>query len=133
MEAVQRVVDVPGLADSRQWGYAQVVVAGDLIFVAGQAGVDEQGSVVSLGFEEQARRTFQNIDTALGSVGAGLADVVAMTAFITDWRYGRILTKVRSEAMGDNLPADALVAVSQLALPEMLVEIQSVAARPRSG
>ena len=67
MEAVQRVVDVQGLSESRQWGYAQVVVAGDLIFVAGQAGVDDDGKVVSLEFEEQARRTFQNIDLALGS------------------------------------------------------------------
>jgi 2-iminobutanoate/2-iminopropanoate deaminase len=130
MDAVRRVVEVPGLLDSRQWGYAQVVVAGDLIFVSGQAGLDEQGNVVSLEFSEQARRTFQNIDTALGSVGASLADVVAMTAFITDWRYGRTLTKIRSELMGDSLPTDALVAVSQLAFPEMLVEIQSIAARP---
>jgi enamine deaminase RidA (YjgF/YER057c/UK114 family) len=53
-----------------------------------------------------------------------------MTAFVTDWRYGRVLTKVRSEVMGENLPTDALVAVSQLALPEMLVEIQGIAAQP---
>jgi 2-iminobutanoate/2-iminopropanoate deaminase len=129
----QRVVDVPGLSDSRRWGYAHVVVAGDLIFVAGQAGVDEEGQIVSLEFEAQARRAFENIARALSAVGASVSDLVAMTSFITDWRYAPTLGEVRKEALGDNLVTDALVGVSQLALPEMLIEIQSVAVRARRG
>jgi 2-iminobutanoate/2-iminopropanoate deaminase len=132
MVAPRRVVDVAGLSNSRQWGYAHVVVAADLIFVAGQAGQDEQGRIVSLDFEPQARRTFENIERALGAVGAGLSDLVAMTSFITDWRYAPVLGEVRTEILGENLVTDALVGVEQLALPEMLLEIQSIAARPRS-
>ena len=125
----QRVVDVPGLSDSRRWG-AHVVTAGDLIFVAGQAGQDEEGRIVSLEFEVQARRTFENIERALSSVGAEVPDLVAMTSFITDWRYAPTLSDVRKEFLGENLVTDALVGVSQLALPEMLIEVQSVAVRP---
>lgn len=129
MATPQRVVDVAGLSNSRQWGYAHVVVAGDLIFVAGQAGQDEHGQIVSLEFEGQARRTFENIERALNAVGADVSDLVAMTSFITDWRYAPILGEVRKEALGDNLVTDALVGVEQLALPEMLLEIQSIAVR----
>jgi 2-iminobutanoate/2-iminopropanoate deaminase len=127
----QRFIDVEGLPDSRHWGYAQAVVAGDLIFVAGQGGQDEDGRLVSLEFEAQARRTFENIERALRSVGAEVADLVAMTAFITDWRYGPTLAEVRKEFLGENLVTDAMVGVTQLALPEMLVEVQSVAVRAR--
>jgi enamine deaminase RidA (YjgF/YER057c/UK114 family) len=128
----QRVVDVAGLSNSRQWGYAHVVVAGDLIFVAGQAGQDEHGQIVSLDFEPQARRTFENIERALSAVGAGVSDLVAMTSFITDWRFAPVLSEVRKEMLGENLVTDALVGVEQLALPEMLIEVQSVAVRPRN-
>ncbi|MQA74094.1 MAG: hypothetical protein GEU88_07120 [Solirubrobacterales bacterium] len=65
MTTPQRVVDVPGLSNSRQFAYAHVVVAGDLIFVAGQAGQDEKGRLVSLEFTDQARRTFENIEPEL--------------------------------------------------------------------
>jgi enamine deaminase RidA (YjgF/YER057c/UK114 family) len=128
----QRVVDVAGLSNSRQWGYAHVVVAGDLIFVAGQAGQDEHGQIVSLDFEPQARRTFENIERALSAVGAGVSDLVAMTSFITDWRFAPVLSEVRKEMLGENLVTDALVGVEQLALPEMLIEVQSVAVRLRN-
>jgi 2-iminobutanoate/2-iminopropanoate deaminase len=127
-----RVVDVAGLSEARQWGYAHVVVAGEMIFIAGQAGQDDQGRIVSLDFESQARRTFENIERALEAVGAGIPDLVAMTSFITDWRYAPILAKVRREMLGEHLVTDALIGVDQLALPEMLLEIQSIAVRPGS-
>jgi enamine deaminase RidA (YjgF/YER057c/UK114 family) len=120
---------VPGLPRTRDWGYAQVVVAGELVFVAGQAGQDEHGNLVSLEFAAQARRTFENIGRALASVGATLADLVSTTTFITDWRYGPEFTAVRSEILGENLTTSALIGVGQLALPGMLLEVQSVAVR----
>jgi enamine deaminase RidA (YjgF/YER057c/UK114 family) len=129
MGRIDRRVEVPGLSGAGQWGYAHVVEAGDLIFVAGQAGQDEHGNLVSLEFDAQARQTFANIDRALQSVGSGLADIVSMTSFITDWRYAPALGEIRKELMGDNLAPDALIGVSQLALPGMLLEVQVTAKR----
>jgi 2-iminobutanoate/2-iminopropanoate deaminase len=99
--------------------------------VAGQAGLDGQGELVSPGFVPQARRTFENIERALQAVGSSLHDVVTMTVFITDWRYGGDFSRVRAECMGEHLAASAMVAVSQLAHPAMLVEVQCVAVRRR--
>ncbi len=131
MAPPQRLVDVSGLSNARQWGYAHAVVAGDLIFVAGQAGQDENGEIVSLEFEDQTRQTFANIERALSEAGASLADLVATTSFITDWRYAPILGEVRKDVLGETLVTDALVGVTQLALPEMLLEVQSIAVRPK--
>jgi enamine deaminase RidA (YjgF/YER057c/UK114 family) len=59
-----------------------------------------------------------------------MADIVAMTVFITDWRYGSILERVRIEALGDHLATSATIGVVQLATPELLIEIQCTAVRP---
>jgi 2-iminobutanoate/2-iminopropanoate deaminase len=128
---IERHVDVPGLMKSGDWGYAQVVVADNLIFVAGQAGNDEDGNLTSLEFGPQVRQAFANIARALESVGATLADLVATTTFITDWRYGSEFGAIRSEILGENLATSATIGVQQLASPGMLIEIQSTAVRPR--
>ena len=126
---IRRVVDVAGLPATRSLAYANVVIAGDLIFVAGQAGVDEQGHLVSTEFVPQAQRTFENIEVALRSVGATRRDIVSMTVFLTDWRYGDDFLKVRSEFLGEDLAASATIGIGQLAYPEMLVEVQCTAVR----
>jgi enamine deaminase RidA (YjgF/YER057c/UK114 family) len=53
--------------------------------------------------------------------------MVTMTVFITDGRYGDRFTQLRREIFGDNFPASALITVTGLARPGMLVEVQGVA------
>jgi len=123
------MVDIPGLPATRSLAYASVVVADELIFVAGQAGTDESGHVVSPDFEAQTRQTFENIGVALAAAGSDLSRIITMTVFITDWRYGPEFISVRGEVLGDNLAASATIGIGQLALPEMLVEVQCTAAK----
>lgn len=130
MERIDRHIGVPGLLDSSEWSYGQVVVANGFVFVSGQGGFDAAGVVVSLEFEPQVRKTYENIEVALRSVGATLQDLVATTTFITDWRFGRVLTELRKELLGDDLPTSALIGVQQLAYPEMLIEVQATALAP---
>jgi 2-iminobutanoate/2-iminopropanoate deaminase len=59
--------------------------------------------------------------------GQGLGDMVTMTVFITDVRNGDRLTEIRKEIFKECFPASALIAVSALAAPGLLVEIQGVA------
>lgn len=133
MVEIERLVDVPGLPATRELAYANAVVAGDLVFVAGQAGVDEDGRLVSPEFVPQARRTFENIRTALEAAGATLRDIVTMTVFITDWRYGADFCRVRAEFLGEELAASATIGIGQLAYPDMLVEVQCTAVRSSSS
>ncbi len=126
---IERHQEVPGLSPVAKYAYAQAISAGAFVFLAGQAGLDETGQLVSLEFEQQARRTFANIERALQHVGSTLSDIVTMTVFITDWRYGPDLVRVRQDVLGDDLIPSALIGVSQLADPAMLVEIQCTAVR----
>jgi len=123
------MVDIEGLPATRALAYANAVVAGELIFVAGQAGTDESGRVVSSDFEAQTRRTFENIGVALAAAGSDLSRILTMTVFITDWRYGADFIRVRGEVLGENLAASATIGIGQLAVPEMLVEVQCTAAK----
>jgi 2-iminobutanoate/2-iminopropanoate deaminase len=58
---------------------------GDLVFVSGQAAVDEHGRTVGVDdFDAQARQVFTNLATVLGNAGTGLEHVVKVTIFVTD-------------------------------------------------
>jgi enamine deaminase RidA (YjgF/YER057c/UK114 family) len=79
-------------------------------------------------FDQQVRSIFADIDKNIkASGGAGLADMVTMTVFITDTRLGDRFIELRKETFRECFPASALITVAGLAQPGLLVEIQGVA------
>ncbi len=101
---------------------------GKMIFVAGHGGfVDDNGKSLAGDFEAQTRQTFKNLEATLKQAGASLKDLVTMTVFITDSRYGTRFTEIRLETFKENFPASALITCDGLARPEMLVEVQGIA------
>ena len=79
-------------------------------------------------FEAQTRQSFANMQVRLEECGAALADIVQMTVFIIDARYGDRFVELRKEYFPDGAyPASALITVAGFAQPDMLVEIQAVA------
>lgn len=123
-------VEVPGLGDSSVYAYAQCITAGNLVFLAGQTGVDEDYKVVSSSFGPQARQALENVRIALEAAGASQSNLVSMTVFLTDMRYGHEFLELRKEVLGEELSASAIIGVSQLAFPELLVEVQAIAVLP---
>ena len=57
--------------------------AGDFVYVSGQLGFDENGSIVSADIADQARQTLKNIEKVLQAHGAKLRDVVKMNIWLT--------------------------------------------------
>ena len=111
-------------------GYSQAVstTGGRTIWLAGQvAGEDAEGRSLADDFAGQVREVFRRLGATLAEAGGGLADMVTMTVFITDPRWGDRFTQLRREIFGDDFPASALITVAGLARPEMLVEVQGVA------
>jgi 2-iminobutanoate/2-iminopropanoate deaminase len=101
---------------------------GRIVWLAGQTGVtDDQGKSLAGDFEGQARQIFKAFDTTLQKAGGKLADMVQMTVFVTDVRYGERLWQVRKEIFGDNFPGSALITITALANPDAKVEIQGFA------
>lgn len=111
-------------------GYSQAVVTegGRTIWLAGVvAGEDASGQSLTGNFDGQVREVFAKLARTLEEAGGRLADMVTMTVFITDARYGDRFTQLRCEIFADNFPASALITVAGLARPEYLVEVQGAA------
>jgi 2-iminobutanoate/2-iminopropanoate deaminase len=105
-----------------------ITEGGRIVWLAGQVGsADAAGNSLAGDFDGQFRQVFARLNHTLEEAGGSLADMVTMTVFITDARYGDRFTQLRKEIFGDNFPASALITVAGLARPEMLVEVQGIA------
>ena len=114
----------------QQRGYSEAVITegGRTVWLAGQtATVDDAGKSLAGDFEGQVRQLFKNLDRTLQKAGGKLSDMVQMTVFITDVRYGDRLTQIRREVFGDNFPGSALITITALAVPDAKIEIQGYA------
>jgi 2-iminobutanoate/2-iminopropanoate deaminase len=113
---------------NRAFSPAVVVTGGRMVFFAGHGGfVDDAAKSLAGDFEAQTRQTFRNIEATLKRAGASLKDIVTMTVFVTDSRYGQQFTDLRRELFKENFPASALITCDGLARTEMLVEVQGIA------
>jgi len=114
----------------QQRGYSEAVITegGKTVWLAGQtAAVDDAGKSLAGDFEAQARQLFKNLDKTLQKAGGKLSDMVQMTVFITNVRYGDRFTQIRREVLGDNFPGSALITITALAVPDAKIEIQGYA------
>ena len=117
-------------------GYSYVVEAtgpNRLIFIAGQLGLDMDNQLVGGpgDFRAQAFKAFQNLKLALESAGAGFKDVVKINNYLTDMSHMATFREVRDEFVNTAAPpASTTVAISQLARPGALFEIEAIAVLP---
>ena len=111
-----------------RFGYSRAVRAGDLLFVAGTTAVDEDGVVRGIG-DAGAQTSFilDRIEAALTVAGASLEQVVQTRMFITDVSRAEEIGRAHGERFAAHPPASAMVEVSALLDPRMLVEIEAVA------
>jgi 2-iminobutanoate/2-iminopropanoate deaminase len=114
----------------QQRAYSQAVITagGTTVWLAGQmATVDDAGKSLANDLDGQVRQVFKLLNATLEKAGGKLADMVQMTVFITEVRYGDRLTQIRREIFGDNFPGSALITITALANPDAKVEIQGFA------
>ena len=65
--------------------YSQAVRVGDMVYTAGQPGIDPStGAVAGESFETQARQAFMNLKAVLEDAGSSLARVIKVTCFVAD-------------------------------------------------
>jgi enamine deaminase RidA (YjgF/YER057c/UK114 family) len=107
-------------------GYSRAVKVGNRIYITGTTATNEAGEIIGEdNAYEQATQCIRNIETALQRLGAGLEHVVRTRMFVTDisrWEeYGR----AHGEFFRDIMPATAMVEVSALIDPRMLIEIEA--------
>ena len=98
------------------------------LYVSGQVGMMPDGELAA-GFEAQTEQAFANLKAALAAAGMGFADVVKLTYYLTDAANVALLRKVRDRFIVDPPPAATLAVIKALAAPELLFEIEAVAAK----
>lgn len=110
--------------------YSPVVMAGDLVFTAGQVAMDRSGTVVDGGVAEQTDQVLRNVAACLAAARCGMDDVVKTTVFLTDLADFPAFNEVYARHFSRPYPARSTVQVGLA--PGLLVEIEAVARRPAS-
>ena len=115
-------------------GYSYVVEAtgpNRLIFIAGQLGLDMENNLVGDDFRSQAEQAMENLKLALADAGATVRDVVKINNYLVDMSHIPIFREVRDKHFNMSAPpASTTVAISQLARPGALFEIEAIAVLP---
>lgn len=100
------------------------------MFIAGQVGIDVDGNVPA-DFAAQADLAWSNLMAILEFNGMRMKDVVKITHFLTDAADLPAYNEVRAKYLGEERPASTLLIVAGLARPDLLVEVEMVAAIQR--
>lgn len=111
--------------------YSPGVKAGNLLFIAGQVGRDENLKVVE-DKEVQFVQAFENVKKVLTAAGATFDDLVEMVTYHTDMRDLQLFIQVKDRYITnkDRYPAWTGIGVTALAMPGLFVEIKCTALLP---
>jgi enamine deaminase RidA (YjgF/YER057c/UK114 family) len=107
-------------------GYSRVVRAGAHVWVAGCTATMDDGAIAGPGDPYvQAQQSLSNLEDALSKVGAGLRDVVRTRMYVTDISQWEAVARAHGEVFADIRPVTAMLEVSALIDPRMMVEIEA--------
>ncbi|NER80010.1 MAG: RidA family protein [Leptolyngbya sp. SIO1D8] len=107
-------------------GYCRAVKVGSQIFVSGTAPSDGKGGTYAPGDAyAQTKRCFEIIQAALQDLGADLPDIVRTRMYVTDFAYWEDYARAHQELFGEHPPASAMIGISGLVNPDMLIEIEA--------
>jgi 2-iminobutanoate/2-iminopropanoate deaminase len=106
--------------------YSQAVIAGGLVFTAGQLGIDPDTGTLEEGIEAQTERALDNVGHILRAAGSDSDWVVRMNLYITDMSEFDLVNRIYSSRFEEPYPARSIVQAAALPLGA-LIEIEAVA------
>ena len=122
----KKFINAPEIQPLKRADHA--VKVGNTIYTAGIGGVrDTAGNLVGGDIETQTERCFERMRYVLEAAGASFSDVVFITAYLTDINNIPKYQEVRSRYMKDGCFTGMNIHVASLPLPEILIEITTIA------
>ena len=100
-----------------------------LLFVSGTPGIDPASGRLPEGFVAQAEQAWRNIYAILAHAGMGVEDIVKLTQYLTRREDLAHYRDIRSRNLREHRPASMLMFVEELVWPDMLIELEVVAAQ----
>ena len=110
-----------------QFGYSRAVRHGEVVRVAGTAGLGASDQVVSDDVVEQMRTAITRIRGALEDLGCSLSDVIMTRVYVRNSHDIDSVAVVHGEYFRDIRPATTIVRISEFIDPKILVEIEAEA------
>jgi len=106
--------------------YSQAVKTTDMVFTAGQIGLDPHTGEMTDGLEDQTRQVLANLEAVLKAAGTDMAHIIKTTIFLTDMADFAAVNAIYASAFDAEPPARSTVAVTALPVGA-LVEIEAIA------
>ncbi len=106
---------------------AQAYRSGNHVYLSGQAAIDQHGNLVGVGdFDAQAEQVFANLKCVLETGGSSMERIIKVTIYLTDMSNFPKIVELREKYFTRPYPADTIVEVRALALPELMIEIEAI-------
>jgi len=106
--------------------YSQAIVAGELVFTAGQLGLKPGDTAIEGDITQQTEQALANVQAILEEAGSSMDKLVKTSVFLVDLDDFQAMNAVYAERVGDRPPARSTFQVSKLP-SGALVEIEAVA------
>ena len=118
-----------GMAPGNGYSHAVAGRGSRLVAIAGQVAMDAQGELVGRDDPRaQAEQVYRNLASALAAAGVTFADVVKLTAYVTDISFLPVIREVRDRHVDtERPPASTAVQVSALFQAGYLIEVDALA------
>lgn len=121
-------IRLPGTIAEPISHYTDAVLAGGFLWISGMLPTDAEGNLVGKGdVVAQTEQVFRNIEAVLTAAGSTFAQVVKVTVYLRNVDDRPLINPVRRKYFGETRPASTLVEISQLAMDDALIEVETVA------
>lgn len=109
----------------KAYGYSHAVKIGNSIKISGAVSMDDEGNPTAVGdLGQQMRNCYTDLEKILKHYGCTFDDVVVENIFTTDMPLFLENAGYRAEIYKNNFPTGSWLGVKELALPELMIEIE---------
>jgi enamine deaminase RidA (YjgF/YER057c/UK114 family) len=109
----------------KAYGYSHAVKIGNNIIISGAVSMDDEGNPTAVGdFEQQMKNCYSDLEKVLNHYGCTFDDVVVENVFTTEMPKFLEVSAYRNEVYKKQFPTGSWLGVKELALPELLIEIE---------